>query len=66
MYRPKILFAEELAGKLDAESAKNIIRLIFDLNGTAGTTLMLVTHDQDLSPARQPSYQAERRQADCQ
>lgn len=49
MNRPKILFADEPTGNLDAETAKEIVKLIFDLNSTSGTTLMLVTHDNDLT-----------------
>jgi len=49
MNRPKILFADEPTGNLDAETAKEIVELIFDLNATSGTTLMLVTHDNDLT-----------------
>ena len=47
--RPKILFADEPTGNLDAETAEKVIKLIFDLNKEAGTTLVLVTHDLELS-----------------
>src|SRR5215467_15253230 len=49
MNHPTILFADEPTGNLDAETAGEIVRLIFDLNSTTGTTLMLVTHDHDLT-----------------
>jgi putative ABC transport system ATP-binding protein len=49
MNRPKILFADEPTGNLDAETARGIIQLIFELNTTAGTTLILVTHDPELT-----------------
>ncbi|TMB63229.1 MAG: ATP-binding cassette domain-containing protein, partial [Deltaproteobacteria bacterium] len=49
MNRPKILFADEPTGNLDAETAKEVVRLIFEINATTGTTLMLVTHDRDLT-----------------
>jgi putative ABC transport system ATP-binding protein len=49
MNQPKILFADEPTGNLDADTAREIIKLIFDLNATRGTTLLLVTHDRELT-----------------
>ena len=49
MNQPKILFADEPTGNLDADTAGDIIKLIFDLNATRGTTLVLVTHDRELT-----------------
>jgi len=46
---PKILFADEPTGNLDAETSAKVVKLIFDLNTEAGTTLVLVTHDLDLA-----------------
>ena len=47
--RPRILFADEPTGNLDTETADRIEDLFFDLNRTADTTLVLVTHDLDLA-----------------
>lgn len=47
--RPRILFADEPTGNLDAETSEKVVNLIFDLNKEAGTTLVLVTHDLDLA-----------------
>lgn len=51
--QPKILFADEPTGNLDAETAEKVVKLIFDLNKEAGTTLLLVTHDLDLAAKTQ-------------
>jgi putative ABC transport system ATP-binding protein len=46
---PKILFADEPTGNLDTETGEMIENLIFQLNEEEGTTLILVTHDQELA-----------------
>ena len=50
---PKILFADEPTGNLDAETSEKVVKLIFDLNTEAGTTLVLVTHDLELAAKTQ-------------
>jgi putative ABC transport system ATP-binding protein len=47
--RPKLLLADEPTGSLDAESGAGVIKLIFDMNREAGTTLVMVTHDETLA-----------------
>jgi putative ABC transport system ATP-binding protein len=46
---PKILFADEPTGNLDEEASNRVIKLLFDLNREAGTTLVLVTHNAELA-----------------
>lgn len=46
---PKILFADEPTGNLDEGNGKIIIDQLFDLNHTHGTTLVMVTHDNELA-----------------
>ncbi len=47
--QPKILFADEPTGNLDEENGKLIVELLFDLNKSQGTTLVMVTHDNELA-----------------
>jgi putative ABC transport system ATP-binding protein len=46
---PQVLFADEPTGNLDAESGERIIDLMFSLRDRLGSTLLLVTHDQQLA-----------------
>lgn len=47
--RPQILFADEPTGNLDATTGQQIIDLLFGMNQEQGTTLVLVTHDENLA-----------------
>ncbi len=47
--RPKILFADEPTGNLDAVTGGQVIDLMQELNSSQGTTLILVTHDRSLA-----------------
>jgi len=49
MNQPEILFADEPTGNLDDETSHTVEELLFDLNATQGTTLILVTHDLELA-----------------
>ncbi|GEA08953.1 ABC transporter ATP-binding protein [Alteromonas sp. KUL42] len=46
---PKILFADEPTGNLDAKNSDKIESLLFEMNKEKGTTLVLVTHDNTLA-----------------
>lgn len=47
--QPKVLFADEPTGNLDQETAGKVIQMLFDLNASANTALVLVTHDPELA-----------------
>jgi putative ABC transport system ATP-binding protein len=51
--RPRILFADEPTGNLDAETSERVMRLLFELNSETGTTLVLVTHNGELAQQTQ-------------
>ncbi|MES2705780.1 MAG: ABC transporter ATP-binding protein [Verrucomicrobiota bacterium] len=49
IHRPRILFADEPTGNLDAETSGPIVEMLLRLNREAGTALVLVTHDPNLA-----------------
>ena len=49
VHQPRILFADEPTGNLDADTAGRVMDLLFTLNREAGTALLLVTHEPELA-----------------
>lgn len=46
---PKLLLADEPTGNLDTKTGQKVIDLMFELNKSLHTTMILVTHDQHLA-----------------
>jgi putative ABC transport system ATP-binding protein len=53
---PKIILADEMTGNLDIETGKKVLDLMFKLNKEEHTTLVLVTHDQNLTDRCERCY----------
>lgn len=47
--QPKCLLADEPTGNLDRKNAQNILSMMLDLKSEMGTSLIVVTHDDDLA-----------------
>lgn len=47
--KPKVLFLDEPTGSLDIDNGKRVVDLLFELNHELGTTIIMVTHDIELS-----------------
>ena len=49
MNNPRVLFADEPTGNLDAETGRQIMGLLEKLHGEKGQTIVMVTHDRSLA-----------------
>ncbi|MCL4110012.1 UNVERIFIED_CONTAM: hypothetical protein GTU68_038229 [Idotea baltica] len=49
VHGPKLIVADEPTGNLDEDTSEQIMQLLFELNRDSGTTLLLVTHDNELA-----------------
>ncbi len=47
--RPRLVLADEPTGNLDAATGHQVIELMFAINAESGTTLLLVTHDEEIA-----------------
>ena len=47
--KPRLVFADEPTGNLDAATGHQIIELMFAINAERGTTMILVTHDEEIA-----------------
>jgi putative ABC transport system ATP-binding protein len=47
--KPKVLFADEPTGDLDSATGKQVMQLIKKFHEETGTTIVMITHDQEVA-----------------
>lgn len=47
--KPRLIFADEPTGNLDSATGDKVIDLLFSINTSLGSTLIVVTHDDELA-----------------
>jgi len=47
--KPQLIFADEPTGNLDSATGETVVKLLFDMNKKLGSTLVIVTHDEELA-----------------
>jgi lipoprotein-releasing system ATP-binding protein len=57
LLRPRVVLADEPTGNLDAEAGDRVKTLLLELNRNLDTSLVVVTHNQDLAMAMQSRYE---------
>ena len=45
LHRPRLILADEPTGSLDSESGDQVLKLLNELSGESGISILLVTHD---------------------
>ncbi|MEM6470161.1 MAG: ATP-binding cassette domain-containing protein, partial [Planctomycetota bacterium] len=49
MTDPRLLLADEPTGNLDTETGRDILKLLYELNGNDGLTILMITHDDEIA-----------------
>jgi putative ABC transport system ATP-binding protein len=57
--RPKVLFADEPTGDLDSKTGKQVMELIKKFHEETKTTVIIITHEQDIAGYAQKQIKIE-------
>jgi len=62
---PPILLADEPTGNLDSANSHHVVEILLDVNRRRGTTVVLVTHDNELAEISEITLAMRDGQAEC-